>query len=32
MTVPQHSNFTGKPEEDDGATMSFTAERYKKKF
>ena len=32
MTVPQQINFTGKLEEDDGATMSFIAERYKKKL
>ena len=32
MPVSQQTNFTGKLEEDDGATMSFIAERYKKKF
>ena len=32
MTVPKQTNLTGRLEEDDGATMSFFAERYKKKI
>ena len=32
MAVPQQISFTGKLEEDDGAAMSFIAEKYKKKF
>ena len=27
MIIPQQSNFTGKLEEDDGATMFFIAEK-----
>ena len=27
MTIPQQINFTGKLEEDDGATMFFIAEK-----
>ena len=32
MNIPQQINFTGKLEEDDGATMFFIAERQQKQF
>ena len=32
MNIPQKINFTGKLEEDDGATMFFIAERQQKQF